>query len=112
MANRVFPWTNFLEYKYKVHEHRGPRSSVEELVEEDEEEEVVVISDNDDDDGDDNDIGSRGDSSNLESCVTDIEVDPWDKIQAWVAYVGENAFAGIRLSRQILPGPPGGPLIT
>lgn len=84
------PRTNFFVDEYRVPKYMGPCS----IIEESEEEGVdnVDIFDNIDD-GDD---GLENNFSDLESYVIDSEMDPKDKIQAWIARFGENAFASLQ----------------
>lgn len=73
---------------------------------------MVVISDDDEEVDSDNGVGSRDESLNLESYVSDSEVDSMDKINAWVTRVGKHAFAIICSFHCMLPKPSGGPSIT
>lgn len=43
-----------------------------------------------------NDESSDDESFDLESCVTDNEVDPRAKISAWLTHTRKHAFTGIR----------------
>lgn len=112
IANRTFPRSYFFFDQYRVPKCQGSQSQYEELEEEEYNEKVIIVFDDDEDANDESDKDLGEESSKPESCVTDSELDPKDKISVWMTRAWKHALAGIWSFQCMLPRLMDGPSIT